>query len=187
MKHAFCLLLLPMACFGQMTNRISQLPATNVVAGSNLLAIVTNPTATNGTKAVRVDNLFSNVTFAGSVTNVGGFTFWTTTFQTTDATTNVTAAQFPLGPDTKGKNIQATIAASISGTSSAAFGLQAWYYQTGGNWTNTDAVTLFASRPTAAAAVNARLTTSGTNAVVLVSGLAGAMDWRISLQVLKSP
>lgn len=61
------LALAPLSASAQATNRISALTATNVAAASNLVPIVTNPNATNGTKVIRIENLFSNAVFWGSI------------------------------------------------------------------------------------------------------------------------
>lgn len=187
MRAALFILLLPLTVLGQMTNRISQLPATNVLAGSNLIAVVTHPLATNGTKAVRMDNLFSNVTFKGSVTNMGGQIFWTKTFQTTDATTNTVGAQFPLLPGARSKSIIAHITGNFNDAYTASFGLHSLFYVVDTDWTNTSPTTIYSAKTATAPAMNARLTTSGTNAVVLVTGIADPVDWTISLQVIPSP
>lgn len=187
MKAALFILFMPMALLGQMTNRISQLPATNVLAGSNLIVVVTHPLATNGTKAVRIDNLYSNVTFRGSVTNLGGQIFWTKTFQTADDTTNTVAAQFPLEPGTSAKSIVAHITGKYLDAYTSAFGVHSLFYVVDTAWTNTTPTTIYSAKTASAPAMNARLSTSGTNAVVLVTGFSDPVDWTISLQVISSP
>lgn len=187
MRVALFILLLPLTLLGQMTNRISQLQATNVLAGSNLLAVVTHPLATNGTKAVRIDNLMSNVTFKGYVTNMGGQIFWTKTFQTSDDTTNTVAAQIPLLPGINAKSVVAHITANFIDAYTAAFGLHSLYYFDDDNWTNTAPAIIYSAKTATAPAMNARLSISGTNAVVLVTGIGDPVDWTISLQIIPSP
>ena len=68
------LLLLIAACSVQSAVRVSELATTNVLAGTNTLAVVVYPRTTNGTRQVTVDNLFSNRTMSGFsiITNING-------------------------------------------------------------------------------------------------------------------
>lgn len=170
------------------TVKFNQLPATNGVAGSNIVAVWAGA-HTNGLKAVRVDNLFSNVTVYGWTTNIGGmvhgFADWTAG---AGATTYRTNTLFTVGR-LEGQAALLSVDLVLSDLDLAAtVGARqtALFYWDGGGPILRGAVVTNLTHATYAGGVFYQV--SGTN--VLIKAWAGdEADWtgRASIQILNTP
>ena len=182
------LLLLPVAANAQ---RISALGTTNVAAGTNVIALVVAPNVTNGTRQIRVDNLFSNRTISGFVvlTNLNGYTvagtvitnyagnatnLFTIPLKTSQSVTlsilaTFIAQEITPGVDLSGGFSQVAVFQNLGGTVITSGGTTNLLYNTGAS-TGTNGFVI-----------------SGTN--VLVRAYSGTYDtkWRARLEVLHSP
>lgn len=170
---------------GQATNRISQLTGTNVIAGSNLVVVVTNPTATNGTKAVRVDNLFSNATHYGWITNGGTFSAAATWSTNSGSTVTQTLATVNV-PANSGILLTARAAYYEVDTPAWVTTVQAagWY-----NYSGFPVLTTLTTNHNYASGANAGLiwaTNNVTNVVLRAYGV-NSIRWRVGLEGVFTP
>ena len=178
------LLLLPVAANAQ---RISALGTTNVAAGTNVIALVVAPNVTNGTRQIRVDNLFSNRTLSGFVTltNLNGYTVAGTAITNIGGTTtNVFTVPIP---DDNGallkffggwKNENANVSGGHEAV--ASFYNEAGVLSASGGTTNQYILTSGGYSSLA-------FTVSGTNILVRLTALSDTLKWRARLEVLHSP